>query len=68
MEEFMERAMQKYEAVIRRQLERVENMKKNAEPVDYQKLDKLIIGVCGGDGIGPVITNEAARVLSLIHI
>lgn len=66
MEEFMERAMQKYEAVIRRQLERVENMKKNAEPVDYQKLDKLIIGVCGGDGIGPVITNEAARVLEYL--
>ncbi len=58
--------MQKYEAVIRRQLERVENMKKNAEPVDYQKLDKLIIGVCGGDGIGPVITNEAARVLEYL--
>ena len=66
MDEFMERAMQKYEAVIRRQLERVENMKKNAEPVDYQKLDKLIIGVCGGDGIGPVITNEAARVLEYL--
>ena len=66
MEEFMERAMQKYEAVIRRQLVRVENMKKNAEPVDYQKLDKLIIGVCGGDGIGPVITNEAARVLEYL--
>lgn len=58
--------MQKYEAVIHRQLERVENMKKNAEPVDYQKLDKLIIGVCGGDGIGPVITNEAARVLEYL--
>lgn len=66
MEGFMEQAMQKYEAVIRRQLERVENMKKNAEPVDYQRLDKLIIGVCGGDGIGPVITNEAARVLEYL--
>jgi len=29
-------------------------------------LDKLIIGVCGGDGIGPVITNESARVLKFL--
>ena len=38
-------------------------MKQQGDFVDYAKLDKLIIGVCGGDGIGPIITNEAARVL-----
>ena len=37
-------------------------------PVSYTH---LVIGICGGDGIGPRITGEAQRVLqflSLIHI
>ena len=36
------------------------------EYIDYSKLDKIIIGVAGGDGIGPVITNESARVLKYL--
>ena len=27
--------------------------------VEYASLDQIIIGVCGGDGIGPIITKEA---------
>lgn len=63
MEEKIQAALAQFEKVIRSQLERVENMKKQADFVDYDALDKIIIGVCGGDGIGPVITNESARVL-----
>ena len=33
------------------------------DAVDYTKMDKIVIGVCGGDGIGPTITAETARVL-----
>ena len=63
MEEKIQAALAQFEKIIRSQLERVENMKKQADFVDYDALDKIIIGVCGGDGIGPVITNESARVL-----
>ncbi len=63
MEEKIQAALAQFEKVIRSQLERVENMKKQADFVDYDALDKIIIGVCGGDGIGPIITNESARVL-----
>ncbi len=63
MEEKIQAALAQFEKVIRSQLERVENMKKQADFVDYDALDKIIIGVCGGDGIGTVITNESARVL-----
>ena len=63
MEEKIQAALAHFEKVIRSQLERVEDMKKQADFVDYDALDKIIIGVCGGDGIGPVITNESARVL-----
>ena len=34
--------------------------------MDYSALDNLIIGICGGDGIGPVITHEAERVLRFL--
>lgn len=57
------RAAEKFDALVTSQLERVERMKAQKDFVDYQALPTIIIGVCGGDGIGPVITDEAARVL-----
>ena len=56
----------KFAALIQSQLARVEKMKAQKEFVDYGKLDKIIIGVCGGDGIGPIITHEAQRVLEFL--
>ena len=56
-------AKEKFEAVLRAQLARNEKITENKEDLDFSKLDKIIIGVCGGDGIGPVITNSAQRVL-----
>ena len=56
-------AVAKFEALVRGQLERVERINAAADFVDYTNLDKLIIGVCGGDGIGPVITAAAQTVL-----
>ncbi len=56
-------ALEKFAALLDKQDARVRKMKEQGDFVDYSKLDKLIIGVCGGDGIGPIITNEAARVL-----
>ena len=56
-------AKEKFEAVLRAQLARNEKITENKEDLDFTGLDKIIIGVCGGDGIGPVITNSAQRVL-----
>ncbi len=56
-------ALEKFAALLDKQDARVQKMKEQGDFVDYSNLDKLIIGVCGGDGIGPIITNEAARVL-----
>lgn len=66
MEDKITAALTKFEQVMRAQLERVERMKADKEFTDFEHLDKLIIGVCGGDGIGPIITNEAARVLEYL--
>ncbi|MBQ2945584.1 MAG: isocitrate/isopropylmalate dehydrogenase family protein [Clostridia bacterium] len=59
-------AAAKFEEVIRSQLERNEKMKETRDFVDYEKLDTIVIGVCGGDGIGPMITKESANVLKFL--
>ena len=66
MDKKIEAALEKYKALIENQLARVARMKADTGAVDYTKLDKIVIGVCGGDGIGPVITNEAHRVLEYL--
>ena len=63
MEKQISEALAKFEALVREQLARNEKIKAQKEFVDFEKLDKIIIGVCGGDGIGPIITKESARVL-----
>lgn len=59
-------AVEKFEQLVREQDERSEKIKAQGDFIDYSALDKLTIGVCGGDGIGPIITNEAARVLAFL--
>ncbi|MBQ6066181.1 MAG: isocitrate/isopropylmalate dehydrogenase family protein [Clostridia bacterium] len=59
-------AVASFEALVRKQLERNERIKATKEFTDYEKLDTIVIGVCGGDGIGPIITKESERVLRFI--
>ena len=59
-------AVGKFEELIRSQIERSDRIKAQKDFVDYDNLDKIIIGVCGGDGIGPIITKESARVLKFL--
>ena len=49
-------AVEKFEALIRAQSDRSDKIKAQGDFIDFKSLDKIIIGVCGGDGIGPVIT------------
>lgn len=63
MQQKVQAAAQHFAALVEQQLARVERMKAVKDFVDYSKLDRIVIGVCGGDGIGPVITHEAERVL-----
>ena len=41
-------------------------MKATKEFINYDELETIIIGVVGGDGIGPYITAEAQRVLEFL--
>ena len=62
-EQQLQAALKKFEELVREQSERSDRIKADNEYLDYNKLDKIIVGVCGGDGIGPIITKESARVL-----
>ncbi|MDZ7270475.1 MAG: isocitrate/isopropylmalate family dehydrogenase [candidate division KSB1 bacterium] len=62
-QEALERAKAHFAALVQEQLARVERMKQAEDWIDYAKLKPIIIGVCGGDGIGPIISAEAQRVL-----
>ena len=62
----IEAAKEQFGKLLEKQLNRVEAMKNQGDFMDYAKLDKIIIGVCGGDGIGPAITAQAQRVLEYL--
>ncbi len=59
-------ACAKFRKLMAAQLVRVEDMKAQGDFVDYAALDVLKIGVCGGDGIGPIISAQARRVLEFM--
>ena len=59
-------AAEKFKAVLKSQLERVERINANKEDTDFSKKEKIVIGICGGDGIGPIITKAAQDVLEYL--
>lgn len=65
-EQAIKAAQERFGELLRRQLERVDVLKGEGDWIDYSKLDKLIIGVCGGDGIGPYICASAQRVMEFL--
>lgn len=65
-EEQVKKAKEHFGKLVEEQLERVEQLKSGAEWTDYTKLEPIIIGVVGGDGIGPWITKHAQRVLEFL--
>ena len=58
----IERAKDHFGDLLEKQIARVEAMKESADFIDYDALDTIKIGLIGGDGIGPAIT-ESARVV-----
>lgn len=64
MSEATRNAQEKFGELIESEYARIERMKADNEIKDFSKLEKIIIGVLPGDGIGPIIMKEALRVLN----
>ena len=59
-------AVEQFKKVLESQQKRAAAMREQGDFVDYAALPKIVVGICGGDGIGPVITHEAERVLRFL--
>ncbi|MDR1194399.1 MAG: isocitrate/isopropylmalate dehydrogenase family protein [Peptococcaceae bacterium] len=56
-------ACEKFAQLLEEQWQRAAAIKSQGAFTDYQSLNPLIIGFCGGDGIGPIIMGETRRIL-----
>jgi len=63
---YVEKAKEHFGKILEEQLKRVEAMKSGQDWVDYSALKTIRIGVCGGDGIGPYISESARNVLEAL--
>jgi isocitrate dehydrogenase (NAD+) len=59
----VQRAVDHFQKIVEEQITRVRKLGEPVEWIDYSKLKKVVIGVAGGDGIGPIISKETTRVL-----
>ena len=66
MEQYIESAVAQFRTILTEQIARQQRMEQEKKFTDYEKLDKIIIGICGGDGIGPIISAESERLLQFI--
>lgn len=62
----IEAAVEKFRVLLEEQLERTSIMENGAKAKDFTKMQKIRIGICDGDGIGPIIVREAERVLAFL--
>ncbi len=63
MNEYIEAAVAQFRMLLSEQLERENRMEQGEPSKDFQKMDKIVIGIAAGDGIGPIITEETVAVL-----
>ncbi len=66
MEQYINNAVSHFEQLLREQIARQQKMEQDTGATDYNALDKIIIGVCGGDGIGPIISAESEKLLRFL--
>ncbi len=62
-EESIRLAQEKFGELIRSDYERIDRMKSAAEPIDFDSLDTIVVGIMPGDGIGPVLMPLALEVM-----
>lgn len=65
-EESILKAQEAFGELIRQDYKRIDNMKQAQSCVDFDKLDKITVGILPGDGIGPVIMPLALEVMEAL--
>jgi isocitrate dehydrogenase (NAD+) len=60
------RAKEHLGKLLESQFARIDKMKETQDFIDFSTLHPVVIGIVGGDGIGPFITAEAQKVLEFL--
>lgn len=60
---YIEKACQQFRSLLEEQLARTEKMAAGSAPKDFASLDQITVGIVGGDGIGPIIMEQAERLI-----
>ena len=63
LEQEINTAVEQFRRLMEEQLARQNRMEQAAPAKDFAKQEKIVIGVCGGDGIGPILMREARRLI-----
>ena len=66
MNEAIDRAVEQFRTLLTEQIARTEKMERGAQAKDFAAMDKIVVGVAGGDGIGPIIMRETRRVMDAL--
>ena len=60
---YIDQAAEHFRALLAQQLQRQERMAQSSPAKDFAHMDRIVIGLIPGDGIGPIIMAQARRVL-----
>ncbi len=64
--ETIQRAKDHFGRIVEEQLKRIEGMKNAQDWVNYSQVKPIIIGILGGDGIGPFIAAESRKIMEFL--
>lgn len=65
-QEYIEEACLQFRTLMTEQLARAQAMEQGANPKDFAQMEEITIGIVGGDGIGPIIMEQAERLLEKV--
>ena len=66
MREYIENAVNQFRTLLTEQIERQKRMECESGATDFSKLSKIVIGICTGDGIGPIISEQSNRLINFL--
>ena len=62
----IKKGQEHFNKLLKEQIKRAQNLEKEEDFVDYSKLNTIKIAIVKGDGIGPIITSVAEKVLNIL--
>ena len=66
MQNYIDNAVEQFRNLLTEQIERQKKMESESGATDFSNLSKIVIGICGGDGIGPIISAQSNRLLNFL--